>query len=148
MGLKERLYEDMKRAMKERDKSKVNAIRMTLNAIKNREIELQRELSDDEIAQLISAQIRRREEAIEQFKRGERWDLVEEETKQVEILKGYLPEQLTEEELEGLIEETIKEVGATSPKDLGKVMRVIMPKVRGRADGSVVNQMVRRKLGG
>ncbi|RKY00592.1 GatB/YqeY domain-containing protein [Candidatus Poribacteria bacterium] len=148
MGLKERLFEDMKRAMKEGNRSAVNAIRMTINAIKNREIELGRELSDDEIAQVIASQIKKREEAIEQFKQGNRWDLVTEETKQVELLKAYLPEQLSEEELERMIDEAIKEVGATSPKDLGKVMRVIMPRVRGRADGSLVNQMVRRKLGG
>lgn len=148
MGLKERLFEDMKRAMKEGNRSAVNAIRMTINAIKNREIELGRELSDDEIAQVIASQIKKREEAIEQFKQGNRWDLVAEETKQVELLKAYLPEQLSEEELERMIDEAIKEVGAASPRDLGKVMRVIMPKVRGRADGSLVNQMVRRKLGG
>jgi len=148
VGLKERLFEDMKRAMKEGNRSAVNAIRMTINAIKNREIELGRELSDDEIAQVIASQIKKREEAIEQFKQGNRWDLVTEETKQVELLKAYLPEQLSEEELERMIDEAIKEVGATSPKDLGKVMRVIMPRVRGRADGSLVNQMVRRKLGG
>ena len=142
------LFEDMKRAMKEGNRSAVNAIRMTINAIKNREIELGRELSDDEIAQVIASQIKKREEAIEQFKQGNRWDLVTEETKQVELLKAYLPEQLSEEELERMIDEAIKEVGATSPKDLGKVMRVIMPRVRGRADGSLVNQMVRRKLGG
>lgn len=148
MGLKERLLEDLKRAMKDKDRSALNAIRMITNDIKNKEIELRRELDDGEIAQLISAQVRKRQEAIEQFRQGGRMDLVEEENKQVELLKSYLPQPLSEEELSKMIDEAIEEAGATSPRDLGKVMRLIMPRVRGRADGKTVNQMVRRKLGG
>ncbi|HID55258.1 TPA: GatB/YqeY domain-containing protein [Candidatus Poribacteria bacterium] len=148
MTLKERLLGDLKRAMKEKDRSALNAIRMITNDIKNREIELRRELDDGEIAQLISAQVRKREEAIEQFRKGNRMDLVEEESRQVELLKSYLPKPLSQEELSKMIDEAIEEAGAKSPKDLGKVMRLIMPKVRGRADGKLVNQMVRRKLEG
>jgi hypothetical protein len=148
VGLKERLLEDLKRAMKDKDRSALNAIRMITNDIKNKEIELRRELDDGEIAQLISAQVRKRQEAIEQFRQGGRMDLVEEENKQVELLKSYLPQPLSEEELSKMIDEAIEEAGATSPRDLGKVMRLIMPRVRGRADGKTVNQMVRRKLGG
>ena len=148
MTLKEKLLRDLKRAMKEKDRSALNAIRMITNDIKNREIELRRELDDGEIAQLISAQVRKREEAIEQFRKGNRMDLVEEESRQVELLKSYLPKPLSQEELSQMIDEAIEEAGAKSPKDLGKVMRLIMPKVRGRADGKLVNQMVRNKLGG
>ncbi|HEX30254.1 TPA: GatB/YqeY domain-containing protein [Candidatus Poribacteria bacterium] len=148
MTLKEKLLGDLKRAMKEKDRSALNAIRMITNDIKNREIELRRELDDGEIAQLISAQVRKREEAIEQFRKGNRMDLVEEESRQVELLKSYLPKPLSQEELSQMIDEAIEEAGAKSPKDLGKVMRLIMPKVRGRADGKLVNQMVRNKLGG
>ncbi len=148
MGLKEKLLGDLKRAMKEKDRSALNAIRMITNDIKNREIELRRELDDGEIAQLISAQVRKREEAIEQFRKGNRIDLVEEESKQVELLKSYLPKPLSQEELSKMIDEAIEEAGAKSPRDLGKVMRLIMPKVRGRADGKLVNQMVRHKLEG
>jgi len=144
MTLKEKLLGDLKRAMKEKDRSALNAIRMITNDIKNREIELRRELDDGEIAQLISAQVRKREEAIEQFRKGNRMDLVEEESRQVELLKSYLPKPLSQEELSQMIDEAIEEAGA----DLGKVMRLIMPKVRGRADGKLVNQMVRNKLGG
>ncbi|MCD6505606.1 GatB/YqeY domain-containing protein [Candidatus Poribacteria bacterium] len=148
MTLKEKLLGDLKRAMKEKDRSALNAIRMITNDIKNREIELRRELDDGEIAQLISAQVRKREEAIEQFRKGSRMDLVEEESRQVELLKSYLPKPLSQEKLSQMIDEAIEEAGAKSPKDLGKVMRLIMPKVRGRADGKLVNQMVRNKLGG
>jgi len=106
------------------------------------------ELTDDEIHAVIQKAVKQRRESIEQYKKAGREDLVEKEQRELEILEAYLPKPLTQEELEAIVEEAIKEVQATSLKDMGKVMKVVMPKVRGRADGRVVNELVKSKLGG
>ncbi len=145
-ALKERITQDMKEAMKERDILKVSTLRLLLAEIKNKEIDKRGELTDEEILSLIQKAVKQREESIEQYRKGNRSDLVEKETKEIEILKSYLPEPLSEEELDRIIEETIKEVGAMGPKDMGKVMKAIMPKVKGRVDGKIVNERVSIKL--
>jgi len=145
-ALKERITQDMKEAMKERDILKVSTLRLLLAEIKNKEIDKKGELTDEEILSLIQKAVKQREESIEQYRKGNRSDLVEKETKEIEILKSYLPEPLSEEELDRIIEETIKEVGAMGPKDMGKVMKAIMPKVKGRVDGKIVNERVSIKL--
>lgn len=146
MNLEERILEAMKEAMKSNDKARLSTIRMIRSSIKNREIELRKKLEDEEIIRVIQGMIRKSEEAIEQFHAGGRTDLVEKEKKEIEILKSFLPQFLGQEELIRIIDETIQETKATSLKDLGKVMKLIMPKIGGRADGKLVNQLVKERL--
>ncbi|MGQ9508903.1 MAG: GatB/YqeY domain-containing protein [Thermodesulfobacteriota bacterium] len=146
MNLEERLIEAMKEAMKANDKAKLSTIRMIRSSIKNREIELRKKLEDDEIIRVIQVMIRKSEEAIDQFQSGGRTDLVEKEKKEIEILKSFLPQPLSQEELLKIIDETIQETQAISLKDLGKVMKHIMPKIGGKADGKLINQLVKERL--
>lgn len=146
MNLEERILEAMKEAMRTNDKARLSTIRMIRSSIKNREIELRKKLEDEEIIRVIQGMIRKSEEAIEQFHAGGRTDLVEKEKKEIEILKSFLPQPLGQEELIRMIDETIQETKATSLKDLGKVMKLIMPKIGGRADGKLVNQLVKERL--
>jgi len=132
--------------MKARDELKSSAIRLTLSAVKNTEIEKGRELTDEEITEVISREVKRRREAIEGADKAGRTDIAAKEAREIEVLTEYLPEQLGEDEIEQIVKEVISEVGATSPKDRGKVMGVLMPRVRGRADGKTVNQIVERIL--
>ncbi len=146
MSLKERLKEDMKAALKAKDKEKLSVIRMLQALIKNAEIDKRGELTDEEIISLLQKYAKQRRESIEMYEKGGRQDLVEKEKRELEIVESYLPKQMSEEEIRELVAEVIKEVGASSPKDLGKVMQAVMPKVKGRADGSLVNRVVRELL--
>ena len=148
MTLKEQLMNDMKEAMKAKDKLKLNAIRMLRSAIRNKEIETQTELDDDGVLQILANQIKRRKDTIEQFRDAGRMELVAKEEEQLRSLEVYMPAQLSSEELEQLVDSVIAETGAMSPRDMGKVMSAVMPRVRGKADGKFVNQMVREKLSG
>ncbi|ADU96496.1 GatB/YqeY domain-containing protein [Thermovibrio ammonificans] len=148
MGLKERLKADMKEALKAKDKVKLSTIRMINSLIKNAEIEKRGELTDDEIVQLLMRYAKQRREAIEMYEKGGRPDLVEKEKAELAVVESYLPKQLSEEELVELVKQVIAEVGASSPKDMGKVMKAVMPKVKGRADGSLVNRIVKELLAG
>ena len=146
MSLKEKITEDMKIAMKEGEKTKLNLIRMLRSEIRYKEIEKGSELDDNGIIDVLSSAAKRRKESIQEFRKGGREDLAAKEEKELKIIYSYLPEQLSEEELLKLIDESIEEADAQSSKDVGKVMRVIIPKVKGRADGKKVNQMVSLKL--
>ncbi|HDM77309.1 MAG TPA: GatB/YqeY domain-containing protein [Deltaproteobacteria bacterium] len=146
MSLLDQIHSDLKEAMKAKDSIRLGALRLILTAVKNKEKELRRELEEREVLQIVSNQIKQRKDSIEQYRKGGREDLVQKEEQELEILQAYMPQQLSEEELEKLVTETIKEVGATSVKDLGKVMKAIMPRIAGRANGKVVNQMVRAQL--
>jgi uncharacterized protein YqeY len=148
MSLKERIDADYKTAMKERDALRVSVLRLLRSAIHNAEIDRQRALTDDEILGVIQSEIRKRRESIEAFQQGGRADLAEREQAELAILETYLPQPLSRAELEALVRETIREVGALSVRDMGKVMAVLMPKVRGRADGREVNELVRQLLEG
>ncbi|RMG59390.1 MAG: GatB/YqeY domain-containing protein [Deltaproteobacteria bacterium] len=148
MSLLEKIREDMKSATKSRDLVALSALRMALSALKNREIELRKELDDAEVVRVISSLIKQRKESIELYEKGEREDLAEKERKEIEVLQKYLPPELSREELEKIVRETISEVGAASVKEMGKVMKAVMPKVAGRADGKVVSEMVRSILSG
>jgi len=148
MSLKERIDADYKTAMKERDALRVSVLRLLRSAIHNAEIDRQRALTDDEILGVIQSEIRKRRESIEAFQQGGRADLAEREQAELAILETYLPQPLSRAELEVLVRETIREVGALSVRDMGKVMAVLMPKVRGRADGREVNELVRQLLEG
>jgi len=146
MSLKERLAEDMKEAMRARDEVRLSTIRLARAAIKNAEIEKGRELSDDEVVAVLASEAKRRREAIEGAERGGRTEFAARERQELEVLEQYLPEQIGEAELEQIVRGIIREVAATGPRDKGKVMSVLMPKVRGRADGRLVSEVVDRQL--
>jgi uncharacterized protein YqeY len=148
MGIKERLTEDMKCAAKEKEKSKLSTLRLALAAVQNKEKELRKELSDQEMIQVISGLIKRGKESIEQFKAGQREDLVAKEKKELEVLQAFLPQQLTLEELEAEISKALEETGVSTPQEMGKVMKVLMSRIAGRAEGKVVNELVRKRLSG
>jgi hypothetical protein len=138
--------DEMKQAMKSSDKARLSTIRMIRTAVKNKEIDLRNKLDDDEILRVIQGMVRRSEESIEQFKAGGRVDLVEKETKEIEILRSYLPQALSKEDVVRIIDESIRETEASSLKDLGKVMKSVMPKLTGKADGKLINQLVKERL--
>lgn len=146
MTLQERLAEEMKEAMKANDKLRLSAIRMIRSSVKNKEIELRKPLDDEAVQRVIQGMVRKGEESVEQFKLGGRTDLVEKESQEIEILKSYLPQALTQEEMIKIVDQTIQEVQATSLKDLGKVMKAVMPKLQGKADGKLINQLVKERL--
>jgi hypothetical protein len=148
MSIKAKLTEDMKTAMKAKDAARLSTIRMLISAIKNKEIDQRRELSEEEAAAVISTAVKQRRDSIEQFKTGGRQDLVDKEEAEVAILLSYLPQQLTEDEIREIVKSAIAETSATSGKDMGKVMKVIMPKTKGKADGALVNKVVKELLGG
>ncbi len=146
MSLEERLMDEMKQAMKSNDKARLSTIRMIRTAVKNKEIDLRNKLDDDEIMRVIQGMVRKCEESVEQFKAGGRMDLVEKETKEIEILRSYLPQALSKEDVIRMIDESIRETEASSLKDLGKVMKSVMPKLTGKADGKLINQLVKERL--
>jgi uncharacterized protein YqeY len=146
MSLEERLMDEMKQAMKSNDKARLSTIRMIRTAVKNKEIDLRNKLDDDEILRVIQGMVRKSEESVEQFKAGGRMDLVEKETKEIEILRSYLPQALSKEDVIRIIDESIRETEASSLKDLGKVMKSVMPKLTGKADGKLINQLVKERL--
>jgi len=146
MSLHQRLDDDLKRAIKSSDKLKTSVLRMVKAAIKNRQVEKQRELSEEEIISVILTLSKQRRESIELFSKGGREDLADKEKQEISILQAYLPGQLTQEELDRLIIESIQESSAEGVKDIGKVMRLLMPKVKGTADGKMVNQRVKELL--
>ena len=146
MTLKEQLTEDMKSAMKQKEHVRLTTIRLVRSAIKNREIELGQDLDDGEVLKVIATAVKQHKESIEHYKKGDREDLVKQEQAELEILESYLPQQMTEDEVSALVKEAIEAVHATSMKDIGKVMKYIMPKTQGRADGRMINQLVKQQL--
>jgi uncharacterized protein YqeY len=146
MSLNERINEDMKLAMKSQDKFKLTVIRTARSAIKNVEIDTRKELSDAEIIDILNREIKMRRDALQEFEAAGRQDLAEPLTQEIEILLAYVPKQLSEQELTEIIQAVIAEVGATSKADVGKVMPKLMPKVKGVADGRLVNQLVQNFL--
>ncbi|MNO24191.1 glutamyl-tRNA(Gln) amidotransferase subunit E [compost metagenome] len=146
MNLSERLNEDMKQAMKSQDKFKLSTIRMVRATMKNLEIDLKRTLNDNEVLDILSREIKQRKDALQEFEKAGREDLASNVRAEAEIIAGYLPEQLTEEEIKVIVQQTIQETGASSKAEIGKVMSALMPKVKGRADGKLVNQTVQQLL--
>jgi uncharacterized protein YqeY len=146
MNLEERLVVEMKQAMKSNDKLRLSTIRMIRSASKNKEIELRKKLEDEDVVKVIQAMVRKGEESVEQFQTGGRMDLVEKEKKEIEILKSFLPQPLSQEEILKIIDQSIQETQASSLKDIGKVMKSVMPKIGGKADGKLINQLVKERL--
>ena len=148
MGLKERIQADMQKAAKERNSLALSALRMALAAIKNKEIEERGEIGEDSILKVLSTMVKQRKESIDLFRRGGREDLAGKEAAEIVVLEAYLPKALSDAEIETLAREAVGAAGAKSPGDMGRVMKELMPKVAGRADGKTVNEIVRRLLAG
>lgn len=146
MSLKEKLQEDLKSSMKNKDTVRKSVITLIRAAIKQYEVDNRIELGDAEIVDVISKQLKQRNDSLAEFEKAGREDLVEETKSEIQVLKEYLPQQLSEEELEKIVIETIAEVGATSMKDMGKIMATIKPKTAGRADGRKINELVKKNL--
>ncbi len=164
MSLKSKIKDDLTIALKEKKETELSTLRMLLSAIGNREtekrtkiwkekpelsteeLEKESQLADEEIFEVISSEIKKRKEAISEFEKGKREDLVLKEKQELEILQKYLPEQLSEEEIKKLVKEAVDKVSAKEMKDIGKVMGELMPKVKGKADGSLVSKIVKESL--
>lgn len=149
MSLKEQLTEDMKTAMKAKEagKQRLGVIRMVRGVVRQAEIDGKKELGDEEVIAVISKEVKQRRDSIEEFKKGGREDLVAQNEAEIAILMEYLPKQLSEAEVRELVKAAIAESGAREPKEMGKVMKVLMPKVKGKADGKLVNGIVKELLG-
>ncbi|WP_353706542.1 GatB/YqeY domain-containing protein [Bacillus cereus group sp. MS39] len=142
MSLLGRLNDDMKQAMKNKQKEKLTVIRMVKAALQNEGIKLQHTLTEEEELTVLAREVKQYKDSLLEFKKAGREDLVNKLQSEIQILSAYLPEQLTEEELASVIKQVISEVGATSKADMGKVMTAVMPKVKGKTDGSLVNKLV------
>lgn len=142
----EKLDADLKEALKSKDEMKVSVIRMLKASLKNKSIEKMGPLTDDDILSVLSSMAKQRRESIEQFTLANRTDLAEKERKELEIVQSYLPRQLSLREIEDIINSAIKECHASSPADIGKVMKIVVPKTRGVADGKVVSEKVKELL--
>jgi hypothetical protein len=145
--LLDQLLDDIKTAMKSRDKDKLSALRFLHAEIKNVGINERREPTDEDVLNVIGRMVKQRQEAIEQFQKGGRDDLVAQEAFQLDVYRAYQPEQLSEDEIAVLVEQAIAATGASGKKDMGNVMKAVMPQVKGRAEGKVVNAIVSQKLG-
>ncbi|WP_243524490.1 GatB/YqeY domain-containing protein [Bacillus pseudomycoides] len=146
MSLLGRLNDDMKQAMKNKQKEKLTVIRMVKAALQNEGIKLQHTLTEEEELTVLAREVKQHKDSLLEFKKAGRDDLVDKLQREIQILNTYLPEQLTEEELANVIKQVIADVGAASKADMGKVMSAVMPKVKGKADGSQVNKLVTQLL--
>ncbi len=147
MGLREKIDADIKDALKSGAKDKVSALRMVSAALKNKEIDKRRPLTDEEVIETVRSLIKQRKDSIEQFAKGGRQDLVDKETAEVAVLEVYLPKQLGREELEALVRDAVAQTGAQGPRDMGKVMKALVPMIGGRADNKLVSELVKSALG-
>jgi hypothetical protein len=146
MALKDRIDTDLKSAMREKDAARLSVVRMLKSAIKYREIELMKPLDDAGIEAVVASEIKRRRDSVEQYRAGKREDLASKEEAEIGVLQGYLPQQLSAEEVAAKVDAAIAQSGAKGPKDMGAVMKLLMPEVQGRADGKVVSELVKQKL--
>ncbi len=146
MTLLDKINNELKISIKAKDEIKILTLRQIKAAVKNTEIKNGDPVTDEEIEGVIFSLAKSHKESIESFKKGNRTDLVDKETKELEVLEGYLPEQLSEDDLRKIVEEAVKETGASSMKDMGKVMGMIMPKVKGKADGGLVSALLKEIL--
>jgi uncharacterized protein YqeY len=146
MSLAQELAQDFKNALKAKDEARISCLRMLKASLKNEQIKKGKELNDEEIQAVVSSLIRKGQEAAEEFKKGNREDLARKEEGEIEILYGYLPEQLGSPEIEATLKEIIDELSATGPKDIGKVMKVAMARMAGKAQGKEVNELARKLL--
>ena len=146
MSLLERLNTDMKQAMKEKDKEKLSVIRMIKSSLQNEAIKTKTDLSEDEELTVLSRELKQRKDSLHEFKNAGRDDLANKLQAEIAIVEQYMPAQLSEDEISEIVKQTISEVGASSKAEMGKVMGALMPKVKGKADGSLVNKLVQQHL--
>ncbi len=146
MQFKEKAEQELVLAAKAKDKIRLSALRMLKSGLHNREIDLKRELNETEFLQLLSSMVKQRKDSIEQFEKGGRVDLVEKEQAELKVIEEFLPSQMSEADIDAAIAEVIRETGATSARDMGKVMKALMPKVTGKADGKAVGEKVKALL--
>lgn len=147
MGLREKIDSDVKDALKSGAKDKLSTLRMLNAALKNKQIDKRRPLTEEEVVETVRSLIKQRKDSIEQFAKGGRQDLVDKETAEVSVLEIYLPQQLSREQIEGMVREVITQTGAQGAKDMGKVMKALIPLIGGRADGKLVSELVKHALG-
>jgi len=149
MTLNEKVAAEITSAMKAKDAGRLSALRMLKAAIMNKGVEKGRDLDDAEVLQVVASLVKQRRDSIDQFQKAGRTDLVEKESSEVKVLEAYLPPAASADDIDAAVAEAVAETGATSPKDMGKVMKAVMPKLAGKnADGRAINEAVRRKLGG
>lgn len=146
MSLLERLNEDMKQAMRNKEKDKLTVIRMIKASLQNEAIKLGAELAEEQELTVLSREVKQRKDSLHEFEKAGREDLVEKIRTELQYVELYMPKQLTEEEVSEIVKQTIAETGAASKADMGKVMSAIMPKVKGKADGSLINKLVQQHL--
>lgn len=144
--MKEKILIDLKNAMKNQNKELLNVIRMVKGAIQLEEIKVKHELNDDEVITIISREIKTRRESIKEFEKGGRNDLIEKTTREIELLSKYMPEQLSEEEINKIISDAFNELDVTGPSDIGKIMGKVTPILKGKADLSLVSNLIKEKL--
>jgi len=146
MDIKKRVSSEMIKAAKDKDKETLSTLRMIKSALHNKEIDLKDQFGEKEILQVLSSMVKQRKDSVEQFRNGGRLELAEKEEKEIEVIQGFMPEQMSEEEINAQIENAIEEAGATSIRDMGKVMKLLMPGLMGKADGKAVGEAVKKKL--
>ncbi|MEJ8554319.1 GatB/YqeY domain-containing protein [Tepidibacter sp. Z1-5] len=146
MSLEAKLMDDLKLAMKEKNQVKKSVVTLIRAAVKQYEVDNRSKLDDQGIVDIVSKQMKQRKDALEEFTKAGREDLISQTREEIEILKDYLPAQLSEEEIEVIVVDTINEIGVSSMKEMGKVMSALMPKVKGKADGKIVNELVKKHL--
>ena len=147
MGLKDQIPEDLKNALRNKNTLELSVLRMLQSALKNREIDNKKEtLSDEDVIGVVGAEIKKRRDAVKEFEKVNRADAADQEKAEIEILMKYMPQQMNEDEIRAVVTSAIEETNAESMKDIGNVMKVLMPRVKGKADGSVVNKIVREML--
>lgn len=148
MSLKEKLLNDLKDAMRDKDTVKKDTVQLVRAAVLQIEKDKKIEVNDEGVLEIIAKEVKKRKDSLEDFEKSGRQDIVDKTKKEIEILLTYLPEQLSEEELEGIVQQAINDTGAASMRDIGKIMQEVMPKVKGRADGKTINQISRKLLEG
>ncbi|MGO9017905.1 MAG: GatB/YqeY domain-containing protein [Syntrophobacteraceae bacterium] len=146
MELRARIEEALKNAIRGKNETAKDALRMLLTSVKVKEKDIRRQPSETEIHQVISSLVKQRHDSVELYRKGGRADLASKEEDEIRVLQDFLPQQLSLEEVETMVSEAVSEAGATSPNDMGRVMKILMPKVAGRAEGKMVNELVRSKL--
>jgi uncharacterized protein YqeY len=147
MGLREKIDTDTKEALKSGAKDKLSTLRMLNAALKNKQIDKRRPLTEEEVFETVRSLIKQRKDSIEQFAKGGRQDLVDKETAEVVVLEVYLPQQMSREELEVMVRDAVAQTGAQGARDMGKVMKALVPMVGGRADGKLISELVKNALG-
>jgi len=147
MSLKERLLEDMKVAMRDKDVIKKNTVQMARSAVLQVEKDSRITLDDDGVLDIIAKEVKKRRDSLPEFEKSGRQELIDNLKTEIEVLMQYLPKQLTEEELEAIVKQAVQDTGASSAKDMGRIMQEVMPKVKGRADGRMINQIAKKILG-